>query len=121
MAGSIRDRLRTILKIRKPRKKTTVHRGPKPNAGAKIISEDFRITVQAGMSADLWAWMRARGWSEVVFRPDRRRYRDVPTGWVARLTECRPDDRERVLANALAHAAEEARARNAAAEGEEEG
>jgi hypothetical protein len=113
MAGSIRDRLRTILKIRKPRK-PTVDRGSKPNAGAKIISEDFRITVQAGMSADLWAWLRTKGWSEVTFRPDRRRYRDVASTWVSRLIDCRPEERDAVLKGALEHAALDARTRETA-------
>jgi hypothetical protein len=110
MAGSMRDRLRTILNIRKPRKPVK-HRGPKPNIGAKIVNEDFRITIQAGMSAELWVWLRSRGWSEVTFRPDRRRYRDVPSIYVTRLIDAKLDDREAVLAAALAHAPERAGSR----------
>lgn len=103
MAATLRDRLRTLLNIRKPRRQLP-HRGPKPNAGAKIVNGEYRITVQAGMSHDLWHWLRSQGWAEVTFRPDRRRYRDVPSAWVTRLIDSPPEDRPAVLAAALEQA-----------------
>jgi hypothetical protein len=49
------------------------------------------------MSDDLWQWLSSLGWREVTFRPDRRRYRDVPHAWTKVLFEARPEQRDRVL------------------------
>lgn len=100
LTDAVRDRLRTMLKIRRPR--SLPRRGPKPGVGAKIFKDDVRMTVQAGMSHELWRWLQEQGWREVQFRPDRRRYRDVPTAWVTRLIDCAPDERAAVLQSAIA-------------------
>ncbi len=102
LTDAVRDRLRTMLKIRKPR--TLPRRGPKPGVGAKIFKDDVRMTVQAGMSHELWRWLQEQGWREVLFRPDRRRYRDVPTAWVTRLIDCAPDECAAVLEAAIGRA-----------------
>lgn len=102
LTDAVRDRLRTMLKIRKPR--SLPRRGPKPGVGAKNFKDDVRMTVQAGMSHELWRWLQERGWREVLFRPDRRRYRDVPTAWVTRLIDCTPEERTSVLDAAMARA-----------------
>jgi hypothetical protein len=102
LTNVVKDRLRTMLKIRKPR--SLQRRGPKPSVGAKIFREDVRITVQAGLSHELWRWLQGQGWREVMFRPDRRRYRDVPSRWVTRLIDCSPDERDAVLSAAIERA-----------------
>lgn len=102
LTDAMKDRLRTMLKIRKPR--SLPRRGPKPSVGAKIVKDDIRITVQAGLSHELWRWLQEQGWREVWFRPDRRRYRDVPTAWVTRLIDSAPDERSAVLEAAIARA-----------------
>jgi hypothetical protein len=102
LTDAVRDRLRTILKIRRPR--SLPRRGPKPGVGAKIFKDNVRMTVQAGMSHELWRWLQEQGWREVQFRPDRRRYRDVPSAWVTRLIDSAPDERAAVLEAAIAQA-----------------
>jgi hypothetical protein len=101
-AAAVRDRLRTLLNIRKAR---NLHRrGPRPSAGARIHCDDVRMTVQAGMSADLWHWLQEQGWREVHFKGDRRKYRDVSTDWAMQLIDSPPEQRAEVLAQAIENA-----------------
>jgi hypothetical protein len=100
--AALRDKLRTLLNIRKPR---TVHRrGPKPSVGARIFCEDVRMTVHAGMTVDLWIWLQAQGWREVIFKGDRRRYRDISTDWAMQLIDAPVERRQEVLAQAVENA-----------------
>jgi hypothetical protein len=108
LVGPVRDRVRTLLKIRVERGLRSA--GVKPGLGARICCEDVRMTVQAGMSDSLWRFLVNQGWREIIFRPDRRRYRDVPTAYVTRLIDSHPEERERVLAAAIANAAYRGRA-----------
>lgn len=108
LVGPVRDCVRTLLKIRVERGRTSV--GAKPGLGSKICCEDVRMTVQAGMSEALWRWLVKQGWREITFRPDRRRYRDIPTAYVTRLIDSSAEERERVLAAAVANAAYRGRA-----------
>jgi hypothetical protein len=62
------------------------------------------MSVQAGMSESLWRWLTQQGWREVLYRPDRRRCRDVPHTLVTQLIDAAPEDRARVLAVATSHA-----------------
>jgi hypothetical protein len=108
LVGPVRDRVRTLLRIR-------VERGlpaasAKPGIGSRICCEDVRMTVQAGMSDGLWRWLVKQGWREITFRPDRRSYREVPTAYVTRLIDANPDERERVLAAAIVNASARRRA-----------
>ncbi|HXY05349.1 MAG TPA: hypothetical protein VEI05_02280 [Burkholderiaceae bacterium] len=80
-------------------------RGPKPNIGACIVCEDVRMTVQAGMSNELWRWLMQQGWRELTYRPDRRHYREVPLTWVTRLIDAPAELWSQVLAAAVAKAA----------------
>ena len=96
MAGlslSVRDRLRGILGIR--RERSLPPRRPKPAVGARIVRDDVRMLVPAGMSEELWRWLQDEGWREITFRPDRRTYRDLPSSRVHQLSDCpsgrRPD------------------------------
>lgn len=77
------DGFRTLLNIRKERKRLPM--GPKPRLGAKVVLHDVRMTVQSGMTEDLWNWLQDIGFREVTFSPDRRRYRELPPSLVAAL------------------------------------
>jgi hypothetical protein len=98
LTGPLRDGLRNLLRIRRPR--TLPPRSPRPGVGARIFCDDVRITVQAGMTDELWRWLMERGWREVFYRPDRRVYRDVPSSIVTQLIDAAPEDRDAVLARA---------------------
>lgn len=100
--SSIRNQLRGMLHIRKPR--ATPRRGAKPAIGAPAIREDVRMTIQAGMSDELWKWLLEQGWREATYEPDRRRYRDVPSTWVTRLIDAEPEARPEVLRAAVERA-----------------
>lgn len=102
LVGPVRDRVRTLLKIRVARDVPAV--GAKPGIGARIFRDDLRMSVQAGMTDSLWRWLLKSGWREVTFRPDRRRYRDIPTAYVTQLIDCAPELREKVMAAAIENA-----------------
>jgi hypothetical protein len=101
---SIRDRLRSLAGEQSPRR--LPRRSTKPRIGARIVQVEsgVRLTVQAGMSAELWIWLLDRGWRVVTHRPDRRAYRDVPWSRVTRLIDCDAAFRERRLAEAISAA-----------------
>ncbi len=101
LGDSVRDGLRTLLRIRKPR--TLPRRTSKPRLGARIFLNDVRMTLQAGVTPDLWQWLLEQGWREVLYRPDRRVYRDVPSSMVTQLIDCAPEERPTVLARAMEH------------------
>jgi O-methyltransferase involved in polyketide biosynthesis len=96
LVAQVRDHVRTSLKIR--RKRTVTQRGRRPNPGARIARGELRMTVQAGMTAELWRWLQDLGWREILHKPDRRHYRDLPSPCFARLIECAPEERSAVLA-----------------------
>jgi len=100
--AALRSRVRDLLSLHKPR--ALPRRGPKPAIGACIVSNDVRMTIQAGMSDDLWRWLLQQGWRELTYRPDRRHYREVPSTWVTRLIDAAPELRTAVLAAAIAKA-----------------
>jgi hypothetical protein len=102
LVGPVRDRVRTLLRIRVSRGLPSV--GTKPALGARLFRDDVRMTVQAGMSDALWRWLVKEGWREITFRPDRRRYRDIPAAYVTRLIDVGAEERERVMAAAIANA-----------------
>jgi hypothetical protein len=81
-------------------------RGPKPRIGAHIIHVEsgLRLTVQAGLSDDLWIWLMNHGWRAAQYRPDRRQYRDIPASWVTLLIDSDPKGRAQLLAEAIANA-----------------
>jgi hypothetical protein len=99
---SLRNQIRGLLHIRKDR--AALRRSSKPAIGAWVICGDTRMTIQAGMSDELWHWLLEQGWREAAFRPERRRYRDVPTTWAIRLIDAVPEARARVLQAAVANA-----------------
>jgi hypothetical protein len=102
LVGPVRDRVRTLLRIRVNRDLPGV--GSRPGIGARVFRGDLRMTVQAGMSDGLWRWLVGEGWREITFRPDRRRYRDIPSTYVTQLIDCSSDQRGRILDAAIANA-----------------
>lgn len=98
----VRDHFRTLMRIRRDRSLPPA--GHRPGVGARIACGDLRMSVQAGMSESLWRWLARQGWREVLFRPDRRRYRDIPHGFMTQLVDAAPEERERILAVAITHA-----------------
>jgi len=62
------------------------------------------MTVQAGLSEELWHWLMDQGWRELTYRPDRRHYREVPAAWVTRLIDAMPETRSLVLGAAVTKA-----------------
>lgn len=96
------DGIRTLFNVRVMRARG--ERGPKPRLGAKICLGDVRISVQSGLTDDMWSWLQEQGWREITHRPDRRRYRDVPPSLVTKLFDAVPTDRIALLKEAM-HAA----------------
>jgi len=98
---SIRDRVRLLSGEWRPRQ--LARRGAKPAIGVSIVQAEsgVRLTVQAGLSDELWIWLLDRGWRVVTHRPDRRHYRDISWSRVTRLIDCDPAYRERVLTEAI--------------------
>jgi len=98
---SIRDRVRSLAGERLPRR--LPRRSAKPPIGARIVQVEsgVRLTVQAGLSDELWIWLLDRGWRVVTHSPDRRCYRDIPSSRVTRLIDCDPTSREKLLAEAI--------------------
>jgi hypothetical protein len=99
----VRDQFRTLLRIR--RQRTVPAAGQKPAVGSRIVCGELRMTVQAGMSDTLWRWLTKRGWREAMYRPDRRRYRDLPHALVTQLIDATPDHFDSILSAASAQAA----------------
>ena len=99
----VRDQVRTLLKIRCERQIPSG--GSKPGFGAKLVCGDIRLTVRSGMTDQLWRWLLEQGWREVAVRPDRRRYKDIPSTFVTRLIDAETNEaRARVIDFAIANA-----------------
>jgi len=97
------DSMRTMLGFRRHR--AVPLPGPKPRLGARIVRENVRITVQAGLTDATWSWLVEHGWREDAFRNNRRCYREVPPSLVAELFDATdPDERVQVLQQAIAEA-----------------
>ena len=96
------DSIRTLLNIRRKRERPIAR--SKPTVGARIAMGNFRIIVQAGLSDELWDFLVAAGFREVAYRPDRRRYRDVPPSRVMSLYYAPPEEWKGLLITALKEA-----------------
>lgn len=77
----------------------------KPAIGATLCCAGLRMTVQAGLSHDLWQWLVKLGWRELQPRENRLHFKPLPTSLVTRLFDCPEDDRERILLAAIRQAA----------------
>lgn len=76
----------------------------KPQIGATICCANLRMTVQAGLSRELWMWLVAQGWREIQPGENRYRFRALPTNLVTQLFDAEPDRWERLLAAAIKQA-----------------
>ena len=99
---SLRGHLRGLLRLKRER----VHprRGSKPRIGAYIAFGQLRMTVQAGFTEELWEWLVERGWRELIYRPDRRHYLEIPAACVTELVDAQAEERPAVLAAAVERA-----------------
>lgn len=80
----------------------------KPPIGATICCAGLRITVQAGLSDELWHWLVSLGWRELGPKENRLRLKPLPTTLVTRLFDAQPDERERLLISAIRQATRKA-------------
>jgi hypothetical protein len=97
------DSARSVLGVRRKRAKPPA--GRKPLVGARIVKDDLRIAVQAGLTLDAWYWLIEQGWREETFRNDRRAYREVPSSRVAEFSNASdPDERSQLMRLAVAEA-----------------
>lgn len=102
LGQQVRDQVRSLFNVRTTRQVSKM--GPKPRIGAVIFRGEVRITVQAGLTDDLWSWLAMQGWREPIVWPDRRLYRDVPSSLVTLLFDARPEDRMKLLTMAVSRA-----------------
>ena len=109
----LRNRVRGLLNIRKPR--AGLRRGHKPPVGAFVVKDDYRFRMQSGMSDERWRWLQDQGWRESRYRPDRRVYRDIPTAWVTGLIDAPDENCHKVLEAAMLRARPGPRLHGAAA------
>lgn len=75
-----------------------------PPIGTTLCCNQFRMTVQAGFSRDLWQWLVAQGWRVLPSGDNRYRYQALPSNVIAALADAEPDAREKLLALALRRA-----------------
>jgi hypothetical protein len=94
--------VRGVLGLRKER--ALPRRTGKPAIGSLVVCGDLRMTIQAGLSDELWQWLLDQGWRELTYRPDRRHYRELPSPWVTRLIDALPETRPLVLGAAVSKA-----------------
>ena len=75
----------------------------KPAIGATICCSGMRMSVQAGLSDDLWHWLVSQGWRELAPGANRLQLKPLPTTLVTKLFDSQPQEYERVLMNAIRH------------------
>lgn len=78
--------------------------GPKPRMGATLCSAGLRMTVQAGLTDEMWQWLAALGWRELRSGENRLHYRALSSSLVNRLYDVGPDDRQKILLLAIREA-----------------
>jgi hypothetical protein len=83
--------------------------GPKPRMGATLCSAGLRMTVQAGLTDEMWQWLTALGWRELRSGENRLHYRALSSLLVNRLYDVGPDDRQKILLLAIREATRPAR------------
>ena len=77
----------------------------RPTVGATLCCAGLRMTVQAGMSDELWQWLLQLGWRELRPFENRLHFTPLSTHLVSRLFDGPASDRERVLLAAVRTAA----------------
>lgn len=73
----------------------------KPAIGATICCSGMRMSVQAGLSDDLWHWLVSLGWRELAPGANRLQLKPLATTLVTRLFDAQPSERERILMNGI--------------------
>ena len=73
----------------------------KPAIGATICCSGMRMSVQAGLSDDLWHWLVGLGWRELASGENRLQLKPLPTTLVTKLFDSQPAEYERVLMSAI--------------------
>jgi hypothetical protein len=109
---SLKNALRTLLKIRKERALPPA--GFKPPVGSNIVLDRMRIRLKHPISDEQWSWLVERGWRTVDMRTDRRRYVLVPEKGVIRMLKAEGLEREVILKKMIHLFSEEARAQRRA-------
>jgi len=99
---SLQDRVRGFLRFRIER--APPRRGPKPAIGAYVVCEELRMTIQAGVTDDLWEWLMGQGWRELRYAPDGRHYLVVLAPCVTKLIDAPEEQRPIALSVAVLHA-----------------
>jgi hypothetical protein len=95
--------LSDLLGRRKPAQRVKVA-APKPRMGATLCCAGLRMTVQAGLTDEMWEWLAALGWRELRSGENRLHYRALSSSLVNRLYDVAPDDRQKVLLLAIREA-----------------
>ncbi|HKO66442.1 MAG TPA: hypothetical protein VJU53_01445 [Burkholderiaceae bacterium] len=75
----------------------------KPPIGATICCSGMRMSVQAGLSDDLWHWLVSLGWRELAPGENRLQLKPLPTTLITKLFDSQPEEYERVLTSAIRH------------------
>jgi hypothetical protein len=76
----------------------------KPRIGATIFCSDLRMSVQAGMSIELWRFLASRGWRELDDPSRRQRLRALPSTAVMALFDAPQERWDDLLAKAIKYA-----------------
>jgi hypothetical protein len=96
------DLLRTLFRIRKPRR--ALPSGPIPKIGTSVVRRGVKMTVTATIEPELWDWMVLSGWRIVTIDPDRRSCVILPADALGQLIAAGTEDRERVHVRLLSAA-----------------
>jgi hypothetical protein len=78
--------------------------GPKPKMGATLCCAGLRMSVQAGMTDEMWQWLAGLGWRELRSGENRLHYTSLSTSLVNRLYDVAAEDRQKVLLLAIREA-----------------
>jgi hypothetical protein len=102
-AAILNTPVRQLISRKRPEPKPVLM-GPKPRMGATLCSAGLRMTVQAGMTDEMWRWLATLGWRELRTGEHRLHYRALSSLLVNRLYDVSPDDRQKVLLLAIREA-----------------
>ncbi len=96
------DFLRTLFRIRKPRR--ALPSGPIPPVGASIVRRGVKMTITAAIDSEMWDWMVLSGWRIVNVSHDRRSCVKLPGEALGQLIAAGTENRERVHVRMLSAA-----------------
>jgi hypothetical protein len=90
----MKDLLRTLFKIRTPRKTLSI--SAIPPIESVIIRNNVKMTVTTAIDPQLWDWMLLSGWRLVTVRHDRRKCSTLPKDALTQLIAAGADNREKI-------------------------